>query len=430
MYPRPQARELRLAMECWPCPSRRQTLRALAAALALGGTATCLAACDGPHAEGAQLTLLSDYGDARCQDGSPGAYYFQEATDQANRDAWVIFLQGGGSCIDNATCSDRRSGPHGSSAEYPAARSDLPQFVSRDPAKNPALAGWNHVFVMYCTGDLHLGQMLPSDAPHWGWARFSGHLVVERVLDDLVKRRRLGEARELVWTGASAGGIGSFAHLDHVARRFPGARVVGAPIAGYLWDNAKQYAGPGRRSAVIPFGADDFKAYGMLWNAFLPASCAEGPHKTDPWVCALAHFSFPTVTTPAFFMAAQIDKVELELHNRAHCDPRRAGWASEAEYCLQWGRNNTANLQQVVELARADPKQTGLFSPACLMHTEFDQHAPRVDGMSSVEAFAAWMALREGKTTGAPVVKEDDCCSGEGIAWNPTCHGAEDTLYM
>lgn len=75
-------------------------------------------------------------------------------------------------------------------------------------------------------------------ADQWGWAHFAGALGVDSLLQDLSTREDLAggpysldKASLIVWSGESAGGIGSSAHVDRVASSLPGARVVAAPIA-------------------------------------------------------------------------------------------------------------------------------------------------------------------------------------------------------
>lgn len=364
-----------------------------------------------------RAALIRLSGDAACLDGSPGAYYLQRALRAAEARRWVVFLEGGGECVDEASCGERSLGDLGSSKGYKA-RVELTQLASRDPAENPDLWGWNHVLVKYCTGDLHLGDMPASAPKHWGWARFTGAKIVRAVLDDLSAEHDLENAEILVWTGASAGGIGSIAHLDAVAQRFPRVRVVGAPIAGYYWDNARPYEGPGSMP-FVPFGADSFKEYASLWNMFLPERCALGPYKLTPWVCALADFSFSTIVSPMFVVEALIDKVQLSLH--AGIDSCTNS-AAELQYCVDWGATMTARLQQVASRARTNTSTAGLFSPACFMHTRFGAASPKIGSRNYVQAFGDWL-LRP--AAGRSSVSEDRCCDADVVAWNPTCGRAE-----
>ena len=65
---------------------------------------TCLAAssvsCDGGgrDAHTVKQLLGQEYANAKCLDGTPGAYYANVNT-KANG-TWVIYLNGGGECVD------------------------------------------------------------------------------------------------------------------------------------------------------------------------------------------------------------------------------------------------------------------------------------------------------------------------------------------
>lgn len=61
---------------------------------------------------------------------------------------------------------------------------------------------------------------------------FRGALNLAAVLDSLVSTYGLGAATELVLSGDSAGGLATYHHVDYIAARLPGARVVGAPDSG------------------------------------------------------------------------------------------------------------------------------------------------------------------------------------------------------
>ena len=51
-------------------------------------------------------TSLASYPDARCNDGSNAGYYFLPAPSNRSRD-WVVMLDSGGWCWDEASCLER-----------------------------------------------------------------------------------------------------------------------------------------------------------------------------------------------------------------------------------------------------------------------------------------------------------------------------------
>ena len=54
-----------------------------------------------------------EYFGARCLDGSPSGYYYREG---AAADSVVIFLEGGGLCVEPIDCLDRAKGNLGARA--------------------------------------------------------------------------------------------------------------------------------------------------------------------------------------------------------------------------------------------------------------------------------------------------------------------------
>ena len=210
----------------------------------------------------APLHLLADFPSAQCLDGSPGAYYHRPALNDSYASKWVFSLQGGGECVEESTCygraRDKTNTSLGSSTGYAADGSSfMEQFQNGYDKYNPDFYTWNHVFIMYCTGDLHLGTVESPGPEQWHWAQFSGALIVDAVLQDLHARAdlragaspgaayNLDQADLVIWSGDSAGGIGSAAHLDGAADTIRAmssspspstdVRVVGAPIAGFYW---------------------------------------------------------------------------------------------------------------------------------------------------------------------------------------------------
>ena len=81
-----------------------------------------------------QLQLLP--GATRCIDNSPAGYYF--APGESGSTIWVINLQGGGSCHEEADCLRRASGDLGSSTSWPATNDGRHSpFLISDASINP-----------------------------------------------------------------------------------------------------------------------------------------------------------------------------------------------------------------------------------------------------------------------------------------------------
>ncbi len=182
---------------------------------------------------------------ARCNDGSPPIVWIEPATDPEHADDWVLYLQGGGGCDDQASCEERWcgasdvGGPRHMSSSWSAERRSGDGLFADDP-RDPTRA-WNKVFLHYCSSDYWVGTApapvtLRNGAPDLSlW--FQGHEVLLAQLDALDAGARsddglaevpsLADAERVLAVGSSAGGWGLIHHLDLLAERYDGAWVRG-----------------------------------------------------------------------------------------------------------------------------------------------------------------------------------------------------------
>eukprot|EP00041_Stephanoeca_diplocostata_P007467 m.106215 g.106215 ORF g.106215 m.106215 type:complete len:386 (+) comp16890_c0_seq1:32-1189(+) len=371
------------------------------AALALGFAAVASAE---PVAPDAPLTLLTSP-EAVCMDGTPSGYYHQPATSPAARNKWVIHLQGGGECTTQEACQSRVGTRLGSS-KYFDSKMQPSQLASSDPLENPALYQWHHVYVPYCSQDLHSGTVSKPSNGTFGY-RFAGHLTFAAIVSALKTSGGLATADTVVLSGGSAGGIGVWINLDWLQEQLPASRVVGAPIAGF-YAFAFPYTGPGHTSSKLAdFRGPAWPAHVQLWGSFLPKACVAGRTSAnqDTAACMLSNYSAPFVKAPLFVIEAQTDKVQLTDHD----------WVPESgvenkdkevlSYLMQWHDNQTIGLEYGLK------PTDGYFNPACFIHTGFSHTAPHVDGLSYAQAFGRWLV------NGTRTRLADTC----GILCNPKC---------
>jgi hypothetical protein len=247
--------------------------------------------------------------EALCNDGSPGIYYVRAGALE-HRDDWIIHLDAGSGCDTAAACVDRWCGRGFYTAEKMSSlrsHSTLRGFgiFDGDPERN-AFAGWNHVFVYYCTSDFWTGTTpaaVLSPAPRPGPAftlNFTGVHVLDAVLSELqdhpTKLTEIGlpdldAANTVLLTGSSAGAVGLSAHVDRVADalrvRTPGVRVRA------IADSFHPPSGPTR--ARDPWGSEwpadhDAELRAMqarveaAWEPTWDASCLAA-HPDDSWRC-------------------------------------------------------------------------------------------------------------------------------------------------
>ena len=270
-------------------------------ALALLGAALA-AAPRGAAAAPSPLRMLTDTR-ATCLDGSLGGFYFEPYNDpsEANATKWVIFLQGGGECASNASCSAAAKSELGSSKYFaPSIEFDEGEYYASGLPGNP-FASWNRVDIPYCSQDLFSGTR-ESTSPDTFGLYFSGHLIFESILQTLKDQYALDAATEVILTGVSAGGIGAWLNTNSLVTSFvpAGCRVTIAPIAGMYF-----FACVNRRAPPSPLSLSQFSA-----------------------VCS-AQLTPPRPPVCAYIMPAQVPVHERESHRIDARRLPRAGLARQ-----------------------------------------------------------------------------------------------------
>lgn len=345
-------------------------------------------------------------------DGTPGGYYFERATAAESSTKWVFDLEGGGECVTKWSCLPRLLTSLGSSKHFSRAR-DLRFLSSGDQEENPHAHTWNRVFVPYCSQDLWSGTRLNRSADTWE-LYFSGHVILEEVVKALLASSGLKDATDVVVTGESAGGIGSWINAGWFKRQLAGARTVVAPVAGF-YAYAFPYTGP---SATPPgladFGPNAWQHHYGLWQSHVDEDCKEA-FPENPWFCMIANNSRPWIDVPAFVVEAQTDQVQLEAHDDIPKQPWSklpgSAQASVEAYVRQWKANMTSNIH-----SRLRPSD-GYFFAACYIHTGFSKKGPFIDDPTSNEphtysqAFGKWHAALGTPAASSGFRLEDACPS-------------------
>ena len=181
------------------------------------------------------------YPEARCADGSGAVFYARRAQDDAHRDDWIVYLQGGGSCDSGEDCHARWLGRDGNfganklSSRFAPEGGIVAAGLSNPDARNP-FGGWNHVFVFYCSSDGWAGTAanVATRATHEGETvpyriDLLGARIVDAAFDTLrrgaayadaagrrVAMPQLDDARTVLFAGSSAGGGGVRTNADRV----------------------------------------------------------------------------------------------------------------------------------------------------------------------------------------------------------------------
>ena len=128
-------------------------------------------------------------------------------------DTYVIWMHGGGGCSSEVTCK-KWAKAKGSSKDFDRTQTgEHAGMAGDDCTTNPYFCNATAAIVPYCTGDGHRGNNTVASKATFGWI-FDGHANFVAIIEELVSTRGLGNAKRILLTGNSAGGIGVFNNLD------------------------------------------------------------------------------------------------------------------------------------------------------------------------------------------------------------------------
>jgi hypothetical protein len=153
---------------------------------------------------------------ASCGNGTP--YRFFVNRTPLSKDVVMVY-EGGGACWDQKACLGEgklaATNPDGVPPDYMKSINVAFGLVTPFNARNSPQAvqtqGWNMVFLPYCTGDVHSGSKVTvyadayPDRPRVQY--HAGAANIEAAAGWL--RANLGQPRNMMLTGYSAGGVGS-----------------------------------------------------------------------------------------------------------------------------------------------------------------------------------------------------------------------------
>ena len=343
------------------------------------------ARADAPRVEAAardglaRAVPLVGYDAAVCLDGSPGRYYVDVYGDNTRV---YIHLQGGGFCGSLGACANRSRTPLGSTRpDVPGAwgstldlAAERPYF-SRNATRNPLLADFTHVFVVYCDGAYFAGNVAdPAPAPGGDSLFFRGRAILDAVVADL----DLAGATDVILGGCSAGGIATFLHLDAVAASLraiaPAAAVAGFADSGYYAD-VPYYTSQKR----FPFEAQ---------NATADPRCL-ADHADRPWACLVSSVTASYVRAPLFAWQSRFDADQLATSFAAPCE--------NASCADPYGAALAAGLRAFAARGAA----AGAFVDACHRHCDrvdagHDVWNISAQGTTPLVALADWFSHTRG----------------------------------
>lgn len=307
---------------------------------------------------------LTDYSLAKCNDGSPAAYFYQEDT-RRSRDKVLVYLPDGGDCSSLNECQERCSKTHSlcSGPTSDVMKMDNSGIWHSDSTINP-LADFFKVSLHYCSSDSFAGSRGGSKST--GNIFFHGKHILTATLQDLVKRFGLADARQVVLAGSGSGARGVGFNCDYVREAF-GALSPGTDVR-CLMDGGD----------FTPWwvATDEEKCKGeninrlegekFLWGRKDDESCvdlAENKSNSTELAhrCGLLSRYWPTISTPTMLIAPQLDP------NLFHANPC-APDSDDPEYSsyeLAWRRGIVALSESMTARIQTASASLSLFVPSC-----------------------------------------------------------------
>eukprot|EP00322_Chrysochromulina_rotalis_P018983 CAMPEP_0115877516 /NCGR_PEP_ID=MMETSP0287-20121206/26265_1 /TAXON_ID=412157 /ORGANISM="Chrysochromulina rotalis, Strain UIO044" /LENGTH=379 /DNA_ID=CAMNT_0003333037 /DNA_START=250 /DNA_END=1390 /DNA_ORIENTATION=+ len=349
---------------------------------------------------------------AVCNDGSPYAYYVKT---NAGSDNWVFFQMGGSYCWDQPTCTRRKS----TMGNLMTSKMLAPQvtinygILSDIPANNPPFAAWNRVLLPYCTSDAYSGN-LSSSAWDAGLS-FLGSRVLPAVVADLKAHYGLLDqpSSTIVYSGASAGGVGIYPNVDRISEELlPAARVFGVVDSGWFLDSTPfvtQQCGDDPNTCT---DEEIFSSGIPAWGAIMDASCAAATPVDIRWECLLGYRVLPYLSTPLFVFQWQFDLAQL-THDGVKTKP-----STMPE--LAYAQASAANLTKTFTTAANATSRHRFFSASCYQHVVLNSKHEQawitltVNGMTLVDAIGDFIDGHGGNAS----VCVDTCNTPD---CNPTC---------
>ncbi|KAL7150576.1 hypothetical protein ABFS83_05G122400 [Erythranthe nasuta] len=327
---------------------------------------------------------------AVCLDGSPPAYHLDKGSDDGTNN-WLIHLEGGGWCNNVTTCISRANGHLGSS-KHMSNRTMFFGIASNEPQFNPDFYNWNRVVVRYCDGASFTGDIEAVDPATNLYYR--GARVFVAVMEDLLDKG-MKNAKNVILTGCSAGGLASMLHCDRFKDLLPmGTNVKCMADAGFFL-NVKDVSGNRRFEDFIN---DVVETHGSAKN--LPLSCTS---KMKPGLCFFPQQVVQEIQTPLFIVNAAYDAWQIKnVLAPAIADPSGI-WYN----CTTDIRNcSTAQLQTLHgfrkeflnEFSAIGTSITrGYFINSCFAHcqtemqiTWFKPNSPKLNNKTIAKAVGDW----------------------------------------
>ncbi len=284
-------------------------------------------ACGAPDKDNTQTCTIDPAIDpaALCNDGTTPKFWIRPGKGSGAA-TWVIWLEGGGQCFNQASCALRAQTPSSAglltSNGYVA--TDGYGLLSSRIVLNPDLYNATTVQVHYCSSDDWVGgysaskSFSPIDPTTWNFQGRRIALAAIRSLGELPYN--LAGAGRIVLGGTSAGGVGMTDDVNDILPILPvAATKLLVNDAGFTLDIG-QYDASLPSPYVYPSAPNAFDTTTSqsltLWQGRGDAPCAASAITTQQQVnCYNSAYVLQNafITVPSFVAESQIDTAQVSL---------------------------------------------------------------------------------------------------------------------
>jgi len=309
---------------------------------------------------------LSDYDLAKCNDGTPAAYFHDQDVRSAGSRV-LIYLPDGGDCSSVEECNNRCAKSSSERAMCTSPEKSVLEkddgFWSNNPNENP-FADYFKVYIHYCSSDDFSGTRGASRST--GNLFFHGKHIITSTLQDLVARFGIDRAESVVLVGSGAGARGVGYNCDFVSESINAVNprtdvrcVADAPDFVPWWVKTEF-------DVCQDKDYDQLEVEKFMWGREGDETCDEAnedivnstelAHKCGVWS---RYWEY--IETPFFVIGSQFDPIYFENNL---CGPEKDD-PQYGAYQLSWRRGMIALFQSML----AKRPNLGLFVPNCDSHT-------------------------------------------------------------
>ncbi|XP_042048308.1 pectin acetylesterase 11-like isoform X1 [Salvia splendens] len=239
---------------------------------------------------------------AVCLDGTPPAYAYSPGFGDGI-DNWHVILQGGGWCWDVTECLNRSKNDLGSSAKLISKVNGSVTFggmLEANSTLNPDFYNWNVFKIFYCDGSSFMSDVEDVD-PKYNLT-YRGARIYDAMMDELL-RIGMGNAKNALLSGGSAGGLATTLHCDKFQSLFHITTRVKCVSDSGFFIHGEHFLGADWRES---FFYRVVSTHGL--TNMLPTSCTS---KFSPTLCLFPENLVPDIQTPLFLIESAFDAYQI-----------------------------------------------------------------------------------------------------------------------